>query len=44
VDHHFMRYSTPRDAFRNRGGTEHAGPAVDAILKWLAQIGMRDDR
>lgn len=41
LDHHFMRFPSRQDAFRNRGGTEHAAPVVEAILAWLQQIGMR---
>lgn len=41
VDHHFSRYASAVDAFREKGGTTDAGPAVDAILQWLGQIGMR---
>lgn len=41
IDHHFTRYANRTDAFRDRGGTEHAGPAVEAILAWLGKIGVR---
>jgi pimeloyl-ACP methyl ester carboxylesterase len=43
TDHHFTRFATPRQAFADEGGTEAAGPAVEAILQWLSQIGMRPD-
>jgi hypothetical protein len=39
IDHHFMRYATPRDAFNGSGGIPHADPVVDAILAWLRQVG-----
>jgi dienelactone hydrolase len=35
LNHHFSRFATARDAFAEKGGTTDAGPAVDAILKWL---------
>ncbi len=41
LDHHFMRFATPRDAFKEAGGAAHADPVVDAILAWLDQIGVR---
>jgi pimeloyl-ACP methyl ester carboxylesterase len=41
LEHHFMRYATPRDAFKEGGGIVAADPVVEAILAWLAQIGMR---
>ena len=41
LDHHFTRFASPREAFREKGGTAEAGPAVEAILRWLALIGMR---
>jgi dienelactone hydrolase len=40
IDHHLMRYASRRDAYRERGGTEHSAPVVEAILAWLKQIGM----
>jgi dienelactone hydrolase len=41
LDHHFMRYASPRDAFKEQGGKENAAPAVTAILDWLSQVGVR---
>jgi dienelactone hydrolase len=41
IDHHFTRYASPRDAFKEKGGREDAAPAVQAILDWLSKIGMR---
>jgi pimeloyl-ACP methyl ester carboxylesterase len=41
LDHHFMRYETPRAAYRESGGVVAAAPVVDAVLVWLARIGMR---
>jgi pimeloyl-ACP methyl ester carboxylesterase len=41
LDHHFMRYMTARDAYRERDGVVAADPVVDAILTWLSRIGMR---
>jgi dienelactone hydrolase len=41
TDHHFARYASRRDAFREKEGKENAAPAVRAILSWLAQIGVR---
>lgn len=41
LNHHFTRYATARDAFKEQGGTTDATPAVDAILEWLASIGVR---
>jgi glyoxylase-like metal-dependent hydrolase (beta-lactamase superfamily II)/dienelactone hydrolase len=41
LDHHFTRYASRRDAFREKDGKENAGPAVTAILDWLSQIGVR---
>jgi dienelactone hydrolase len=41
TDHHFTRYATARDAFREKDGKENAAPAVTAILDWLSQIGAR---
>ena len=38
LNHHFMRYANPRDAYREQDGKEDAEPAVRAILDWLAQI------
>jgi len=39
LDHHFTRYASRRDAFREKDGKENAAPAVTAILDWLSQIG-----
>jgi dienelactone hydrolase/glyoxylase-like metal-dependent hydrolase (beta-lactamase superfamily II) len=41
LDHHFTRYASRRDAFREKDGKENAELAVRAILDWLAQIGVR---
>jgi dienelactone hydrolase/glyoxylase-like metal-dependent hydrolase (beta-lactamase superfamily II) len=41
TDHHFARYASRRDAFREKDGKENAAPAVTAILDWLSQIGAR---
>jgi hypothetical protein len=41
TDHHFTRFATRRDAFKESGGTVAADPAVEAILDWLKQLGMR---
>lgn len=41
LDHHFTRYASRRDAFREKDGKENAAPAVTAILDWLSQIGAR---
>lgn len=41
LDHHFSRYATRQDAYRERGGTVAADPVVETILAWLAQIGVR---
>jgi pimeloyl-ACP methyl ester carboxylesterase len=41
LDHHFTRYASRRDAFREQDGKENADPVVKAILDWLSQIGMR---
>jgi dienelactone hydrolase len=38
VDHHFVRYATREDAFRERNGTENAAPAVEIILAWLREL------
>ncbi len=43
LDHHFTRYASRRDAFREKDGKENADPAVRAILDWLSQVGMRAD-
>jgi dienelactone hydrolase len=43
LDHHFMRYRTARDAYRENGGVVAAEPVVDAMLTWLSRIGMRPD-
>jgi dienelactone hydrolase len=41
LDHHFTRFASPRDAFQEKNGMTDAGPAVEAILQWLAVVGMR---
>jgi dienelactone hydrolase len=41
LDHHFTRFASPRQAFQEKGGITDAGPAVEAILKWLQVIGAR---
>lgn len=41
LNHHFMRFDSPRDAFKEERGTTDAAPAVDAILQWLTKIGIR---
>src|SRR5262249_27127904 len=41
LNHHFTRYDAPRAAYREEGGTVDADPAVDAILGWLTQRGLR---
>jgi hypothetical protein len=41
LDHHFVRYANRRDAYRETGGTVTADPVVEAILAWLARIGVR---
>ena len=41
LNHHFTRYPSAVDAFREKDGATDAAPAVDAILQWLAQVGMR---
>jgi len=41
LDHHFMRYASARDAFKEKDGKENAAPAVTAILEWMSQIGVR---
>ena len=41
LDHHFTRFASPRQAFQEKDGTTDAGPAVDAILKWLEVIGVQ---
>jgi pimeloyl-ACP methyl ester carboxylesterase len=40
LNHHFTRYASARDAFKEQGGTTDAAPAVAAILEWLKRIGM----
>jgi dienelactone hydrolase len=40
LNHHFTRYASARDAFKEQGGTTDPGPAVEAILTWLESIGM----
>jgi pimeloyl-ACP methyl ester carboxylesterase len=41
LNHHFTRYPSAVDAFREKDGATDAAPAVDVILQWLAQVGMR---
>ena len=41
LNHHFTRYASARDAFREEKGVTDAAPAVSAILDWLARIGVR---
>lgn len=41
LNHHFMRYASRRDAFREKSGKENAEAAVRPILDWLSQIGAR---
>jgi pimeloyl-ACP methyl ester carboxylesterase len=41
TDHHFTRYKTRTDAFRESGGVVAADPVVEAVLAWLARIGIR---
>jgi dienelactone hydrolase len=41
LDHHFVRYANRRDAYRETGGTVAADPVVEAMLAWLARIGVR---
>ena len=36
LDHHFTRFETRVDAFKERNGTTDAAPAVQAIQQWLA--------
>lgn len=43
LNHHFTRFATARDAFKEQGGTTDAAPAVTAILEWLPTVGMRAD-
>ena len=38
MDHHFSVFRTPRDAFREAGGTVDEGPAVEKLLAWLHGI------
>jgi pimeloyl-ACP methyl ester carboxylesterase len=40
TDHHFTRFASRRDAFKDQGGKTDAGPAVDAILGWLRARGL----
>jgi dienelactone hydrolase len=40
LDHHFTRFASRRQAFQEKGGTTDAAPAVEAILRWLAAIGI----
>jgi dienelactone hydrolase len=42
LDHHFTRYNSAHDAFREQNGRADADPAVEAILEWLGRIGVRD--
>jgi len=41
LDHHFVRYANRRDAYRETGGTVATDPVVQAMLAWLARIGVR---
>jgi dienelactone hydrolase len=41
TDHHFNRFATPEDAFRERGGVVDEGPAVAEMLAWLRGLGLR---
>jgi pimeloyl-ACP methyl ester carboxylesterase len=41
VDHHFTRYPNARAAYREEGGAVAVDPAIEAILAWLGQLGMR---
>jgi len=41
LDHHFVRYVSRREAFRETGGTVAADPVVRAMLSWLDTIGAR---
>jgi len=41
LDHHFVRYASRREAFRETGGTVAADPVVSATLSWLDTIGVR---
>jgi pimeloyl-ACP methyl ester carboxylesterase len=38
MDHHFVLYATPQDAFRESGGTVDEGPAVEPMLAWLRAL------
>ena len=38
MDHHFVLYPSPQDAFRESGGTVDEGPAVEPMLAWLRQL------
>jgi pimeloyl-ACP methyl ester carboxylesterase len=40
MDHHFSVFRTPRDAFREAGGTVDEGPAVEKMLAWLQGLGL----
>jgi hypothetical protein len=40
LDHHFMRYKTRGDAYRETGGVVAADPVVEAMLAWLARVGV----
>jgi pimeloyl-ACP methyl ester carboxylesterase len=42
LDHHFTRYRSAQDAFREENGRPDPGPAVEAILQWLERIGVRE--
>lgn len=44
LNHHFIRYANPRDAYREKNGKEDAAPAVRAILDWLSQINAQSAR
>ena len=41
MDHHFTLYATPQDAFREKGGTVDERPAVEPMLAWLRELGLR---
>jgi pimeloyl-ACP methyl ester carboxylesterase len=39
MDHHFSRFATPEDAYRESGGTVDETPAVEEMLAWLGRLG-----
>jgi pimeloyl-ACP methyl ester carboxylesterase len=41
MDHHFVLYATPEDAFREAGGIVDEGPAVEPMLAWLRALKLR---